>query len=77
MFGVVGVICEYSANIQYSYKYKKKALESATIESDSLVFEYIYNCIYYFLSRIRHVESGLNLGGPPSKPKQCSRSIVN
>ena len=29
-----------------------------------------------FLSRTGHVKSGLNLGGPPSKAKQCVRSIV-
>ena len=30
-----------------------------------------------FLSRVGHVKSGLNLGGPPSKPKQIQRSIAN
>ena len=29
------------------------------------------------LSRVGHVKSGLNLGGPPSKPKQIQRSIAN
>ena len=30
-----------------------------------------------FLSRVGHVKSGLNLGGPPSKAKKNIRSIVN
>ena len=30
-----------------------------------------------FLSRFGHVKSGLNLGGPPSKAKKNTRSIVN
>ncbi len=30
-----------------------------------------------FLSRTGHEKSGLNLGGPPSKAKECIRSIVN
>ena len=29
------------------------------------------------LSRVGHVKSGLNLGGPPSKAKELTRSIVN
>ena len=29
------------------------------------------------LSRVGHVKSGLNLGGPPSKAKENTRSIVN
>ena len=29
------------------------------------------------LSRVGHVKSGLNLGGPPSKAKYMTRSIVN
>ena len=30
-----------------------------------------------FLSRVGHEKSGLNLGGPPSKAKKSTRSIVN
>ena len=30
-----------------------------------------------FLSRVGHVKSGLNLGGPPSKAKELQRSIAD
>ena len=39
--------------------------------------KYIYASFITFLSRIGHVKSGLNLGRPLSKAKQCVRSIVD
>ena len=36
----------------------------------------MYRC-ECFLSRVGHVKSGLNSGGPPSKTKEYVRSIAN
>ncbi len=39
--------------------------------------KYIYASFITFLSSIGHEKSGVNLGRPLSKAKQCMRSIVN
>jgi hypothetical protein len=47
----------------------RTSLERATIEGESPVVE-IVHASSGILSRVGHVKSGLNLGGPPSKAKQ-------
>ena len=39
--------------------------------------KYMYASFIMLLSSIGHVKSGVNLGRPLSKAKQCMRSIVN
>ncbi len=39
--------------------------------------KYIYASFIAFLSSVGHVKSGVNLGRPLSKAKQCMRSIVD
>ena len=51
-------------------------LESLAREGDSPVRE-IKEDTRAILSRVGHVKSGLNPGGPPSKAKQMQRSIAD
>ena len=48
----------------------QRSLERTTIEGNSPVGESSFICCSVTLSRVGHVKSGLNLGGPPSKAKQ-------
>lgn len=55
---------------------RQTTLERAAIEGESPVAEKFTHG-RDFLSRIGHVKSGLNLGGPPSKTKYVQRSIAD
>ena len=55
---------------------RQTTLERAAREGESPVAEREKHG-RVFLSRIGHVKSGLNLGGPPSKAKQMQRSIAD
>ena len=52
------------------------SLERAVREGESPVVERMKNG-RDFLSKVGHVKSGPNLGGPPSKAKQLQRSIAD
>jgi len=56
--------------------YRRTSLERAAKEGESPVDE-MGEHGREFLSRVGHVKSGLNLGGPPSKAKQVQRSIAD
>ena len=51
-------------------------MEQSAIEGDSPVVE-MHAHSERFLSKVGHVKSGPNLGGPPSKAKQLERSIAD
>ena len=55
---------------------RRTSLERAAKEGDSPVRE-THNGTRVFLSRVGHVKSGLNPGGPPSKAKEMQRSIAD
>ena len=56
--------------------YRQTTLERAAREGDSPVAD-MGERGRVFLSRVGHVKSGLNPGGPPSKAKQVQRSIAD
>ena len=55
---------------------RRTSLERTTKEGESPVVERILHG-RDFLSKVGHVKSGPNLGGPPSKAKQMQRSIAD
>jgi hypothetical protein len=56
--------------------YRRTILERTAIAGESPVVE-ICTHVRGFLSRVGHVKSGLNLGGPPSKAKHMQSSIAD
>ena len=50
------------------FHYRRTSLERAAIEGDSPVREIVKGA-RVFLSKVGHVKSGPNPGGPPSKAK--------
>ena len=65
------------AGPQYPIRFARRTtLERAAREGDSPVRE-MENSARVFLSRVGHVKSGLNPGGPPSKAKQMQSSIAD
>ena len=50
---------------------KKNDLGRSAKEGYSPVFDRCLFCCVVFSSRVGHVKSGLNLGGPSSKTKYC------
>ena len=55
--------------------YRGKLLGRATGEGESPVLEIVKAQWVWYLSRVGHEESCLNLGGPPSKAKYWSLPI--
>ena len=49
--------------------YRRSIWEGAPKRVRAPYLKYIYARLDWFLSRVGHVKSGLNLGGPPSKSK--------